>query len=179
MPSSGKTVVKLQTRHTAMQHNTMVCMCRGTAASPQRRQVEALFPAGWGRCSRCPVLLGPCLGLVGLFHGKGFHVAFLRVFSLPRYSNQIDGALTAAVTHFRKKSTWVLIITSASFTFFPVGVNILLWQGTGCFLCPGKPVQTDFLPGSSCQKLCSCLSFVSDLVFFLLLVLNGCLGFGD
>lgn len=72
MPSSGKTLVKLRTRHTAMHHNTMVCVCGGTAASPQRRQVEALFPTGWGRCSHCPVLLGPCLGLVGLFHGKGF-----------------------------------------------------------------------------------------------------------
>ena len=88
-----------------MHHNAVVCVCRGTAAPPQRRQVEALFLAGWGRCSCCSVLLGPCMGLLGLlFHCKGFQVAFLRAFS-PCYSNQIDGALTAAVTHFRKKST--------------------------------------------------------------------------
>lgn len=43
----------------------MVCVCRGTAASPQRRQVEALFPAGWGKMFSLPCATGPLPGLGG------------------------------------------------------------------------------------------------------------------
>lgn len=113
MPSSGKTVVKLLTQHRAMHPNTGIYVHRGTTSCPWRRQVEAPFPARWGRCS-C------CLGLVDLlFHGIGFGMSFLRAFSLSCCSNQIDRALAATGTHFRKKSTGVLIITSASSTFSP------------------------------------------------------------
>lgn len=37
----------------------MVCVCGGTAAPPQGRQVEALFPAARGGPSRCLVLGTP------------------------------------------------------------------------------------------------------------------------
>lgn len=122
-------------------------------------------------------VLGFCLGSVEhLCHSKGFQVTFLRAFPLPCSSNQTDGALTAAVTHFRKKP----LECSLSLQ------HHLHFSWSGWIFCRDSAQAVSFALGSpykySLYLKAHARSFAAGwllfLLYFLLLVLNVCLGFG-